>query len=88
MHADFGKAPDEMEITEILPTLEELAHAIKHLSQWMRPKRVPTPLTLAGATSEIRYEPKGLVLVLSPWNYPFSLSMNPRHRGDRGRKLA
>ncbi len=75
--ADFGKAPAEMEITEVLPTLEELNHAIRMLPRWMRPRKVTTPLTLAGATSEIRYEPKGVVLVLSPWNYPFALAMNP-----------
>lgn len=74
---DFGKHPDETELTEIGVVLEEISHALAHLSLWMRPQRVPTPLTLAGGTSSIRYEPKGQVLILSPWNYPFQLALVP-----------
>jgi aldehyde dehydrogenase (NAD+) len=43
----------------------------------MKPKKVGTPLVLFGTRSEVRYEPKGLVLVLAPWNYPFQLLMVP-----------
>ena len=43
----------------------------------MRPRRVPTPLTLLGSRSVVRYEPRGLVLVLAPWNYPFLLAIDP-----------
>jgi aldehyde dehydrogenase (NAD+) len=74
---DFGKHPDETELTEIGVVQEEISHALAHLSLWMRPQRVPTPLTLAGGSSAIRYEPKGQVLILSPWNYPFQLALVP-----------
>lgn len=74
---DFGKSPVETDITEIIPVLCEIRHTIRHLSRWMRPKRVPTPMVLFGTRSYIRYEPKGIVLIISPWNYPFTLTLNP-----------
>jgi len=75
--ADFRKPRAEVEASEIIPTLAELKHTRSHLSSWMRPRRVATPLTLFGARSEIRYEPKGVALILAPWNYPFYLLMTP-----------
>ena len=77
IEADFGKHAVETELTEVLPVLEELKVAIGHLDRWMRPRRVPTPLTLLGSRSVVRYEPRGLVLVLAPWNYPFLLAIDP-----------
>jgi aldehyde dehydrogenase (NAD+) len=77
IHGDFGKHAAEVEVTELVPVLEELAVAIRSLPRWMRPRRTGTPLTLLGASSRVVYEPKGLVLVLSPWNYPFFLAMGP-----------
>jgi aldehyde dehydrogenase (NAD+) len=77
VQADFGKHPAEVELTEWLPAMEELAVAIRELPRWMRPRRAGTPLTLLGARSRVVYEPRGLVLVLSPWNYPFFLALGP-----------
>jgi aldehyde dehydrogenase (NAD+) len=77
IQGDFGKHPAEAELTEWLPTLEELGVAIRDLPRWMRPRRAGTPLTLLGARSRVVYEPRGLVLVLSPWNYPFFLALGP-----------
>jgi aldehyde dehydrogenase (NAD+) len=74
---DFKKPYAESELTEIHPVLDEINFAIKHLKCWLKPKRVPTPIVLLGARSEIRYEARGVVLILSPWNYPFSLLLNP-----------
>jgi aldehyde dehydrogenase (NAD+) len=74
---DFGKQPVETDITEIIPVLSEIRHTIRHLSRWMKPKKVGTPLLLFGTRSYIRYEPKGIVLIISPWNYPFTLTFNP-----------
>ena len=74
---DFGKPSTEAEITEIYPVLEEIKFNIRNLKNWMKPKRVPTPLPLIGSRSQIRYEAKGQVLIMGPWNYPFNLVMTP-----------
>jgi aldehyde dehydrogenase (NAD+) len=77
VHADFRKTAPEFEITEIHPVLEEIDHAIRHLREWMSPEDAKTPLLLVGTTSAVRYEPKGVVLIISPWNYPFNLLVTP-----------
>lgn len=74
---DLRKHPAEVELTEYQTALVEIGHTIKHLRKWMRPTRVTTPITLTGTRSEVRYEPKGVVLIIAPWNYPFSLVINP-----------
>jgi aldehyde dehydrogenase (NAD+) len=74
---DFGRSPDESEFIEIHPSLEEINHAIAHVAEWMRPEPVEAPLLLADTASEIRFEAKGQVLVLSPWNYPVFLTVGP-----------
>ena len=74
---DFGKPATETEITEVYPVLEEIKFTIKNLKNWMKPNRVPTPLALIGSRSQIRYEAKGQVLIMGPWNYPFNLVMTP-----------
>ncbi|HZI09509.1 MAG TPA: aldehyde dehydrogenase family protein [Myxococcus sp.] len=77
LHADFRKPRAEVEATEVLPVLMELAHAQKHLKAWMKPRRVTTPLLLTGTSSHVQYEPRGVVLVLAPWNYPCALLLSP-----------
>ncbi|HET7456124.1 MAG TPA: aldehyde dehydrogenase family protein [Gemmatimonadaceae bacterium] len=77
MFADFHKPEAEVELTEIQPTLNELNHTIRRLGHWMHPRRAKTPWLLSGTRSEIRYEPKGVVLVLAPWNYPVLLLLTP-----------
>jgi len=74
---DFRKPALEVDATETVLTLAELRHARKHLATWMAAERVPTPATLLGASSEIRREPKGVVLILAPWNYPLQLALAP-----------
>lgn len=77
VHADFRKSPTESELTEIYPSLVELKDAIKSLRAWMKPERVSTPMALLGTRSWIHYEPKGVVLIIGPWNYPFQLVIAP-----------
>ncbi len=77
IYDDFRKNPAEVDLTETHLVISEINDAIKHLPRWMRPHKVKTPMTLLGTHSEIHYEPKGLVLVLSPWNYPFQLAASP-----------
>jgi aldehyde dehydrogenase (NAD+) len=77
LHADFRKHPTEVDLTEIFPVTSEIKYARRHLSKWMRPRRVKTPMGLFGARSYIHYEPKGVVLVIAPWNFPINLTFGP-----------
>lgn len=77
IYADFKKPKPETELTELSPTLIEIRHAISEIAQWMRPKKVDTPLSYFGTSSKLIYEPKGVTLIISPWNYPFNLCIIP-----------
>ncbi|NLR92791.1 aldehyde dehydrogenase family protein [Flammeovirga agarivorans] len=77
IYKDFKKNPIEVDTTEILSTVGLIRHAKKNLKAWMKPKRVGTPLSMLGTGSKIIYEPKGVVLIISPWNYPFYLAISP-----------
>lgn len=77
LFSDFRKHPSEVDLTEIYPVTSELKHAKRHIHQWMRPQSVETPLALLGSSSHIRYEPKGVVLIISPWNFPVNLTFGP-----------
>jgi len=74
---DFGRSPDESEFIEIHPSFEEINYAIAHVREWMRPEPVEAPLLLADTASEIRFEARGQVLLLAPWNYPIFLILGP-----------
>ncbi len=77
LKADLGKAPFEAYATEISMVLHELKSLAKMSGQWVRPSRVRMPLVHFHSTSRIYHEPYGVVLVMSPWNYPFQLTMMP-----------
>ena len=74
---DLHKSSVESYATEIGFVLQEITHTLKHLSSWSKPRRVKTPISLFGAQSRIYAESYGLVLIISPWNYPFQLSIAP-----------
>src|SRR5207247_9768395 len=67
----------EVDLSEILPVVGEARHAIRHLRSWMEPQQVETPLILLGSQSRILYQPKGVVLIMSPWNFPINLTLGP-----------
>ncbi|GAB3289857.1 aldehyde dehydrogenase family protein [Hymenobacter humi] len=77
LHADFRKPAAETDMTEIWTSLVELKHTMKHLKKWMAPRRVGTSVALLGTRSWVQVEPKGVVLIISPWNYPFYLAVGP-----------
>ena len=77
MWEDYRKPPAEVDLGEIYPIVSEARHAARHLRSWMKPRRVSTRLALFGASSSIVYQPKGVVLVISPWNFPFNLTLSP-----------
>ena len=77
LRKDFNKPEFETHISEIMPALTEARNAVKCVAGWMKKKAVRTPLSLIGYRSHIRFENKGVVLVISPWNYPFQLAVVP-----------
>jgi aldehyde dehydrogenase (NAD+) len=77
MWEDYRKPAAEVDLSEIYPVVSEARHAIRHLRSWMKPRRVPTRLALTGSRSAIVHEPKGVVLIIAPWNFPFNLSLGP-----------
>jgi aldehyde dehydrogenase (NAD+) len=77
LHADFRKPRVETDLTEVKAVADEASFAIDHLASWMQPETVKTPPLLLGTRSEIHYQPRGVVLIVSPWNYPFNLTFGP-----------
>ena len=75
--ADLGKAPFEGYATELGLVYDEINTCLKHLNSWSKPRRVPTPIVHFHSTSKVHPSPLGVVLVLSPWNYPVQLALVP-----------
>jgi aldehyde dehydrogenase (NAD+) len=77
LKADLGKSDFESYATEIGLCLEEVKYALKHIKSWAKPQNISTPLNQFLASSKIHSEPLGVVLIISPWNYPFQLLISP-----------
>ncbi len=78
--ADFGhRSVEQTLLTDIMPSVSALKHAKKHLNSWSRnEKRKPTfPLGMIGSKAEVVYQPKGVVGVIAPWNFPVGMVMVP-----------
>nr|ABK24239.1 unknown [Picea sitchensis] len=74
---DIGKPPFESFFAEISLTKDSCKVAIKQLKSWMAPEKVSTTLTVFPSKAEILPEPLGAALIISAWNYPLLLSMDP-----------
>lgn len=74
---DLSKPKVETEMTEIYQVIGQIKHAKKYLHKWMRNKKVSTPLSMLGSSSYIKYEAKGVCLIISPWNFPINLTFGP-----------
>ena len=74
---DYNKPLAEFYTTELNPVLNHIKFTLKNIKKWAARKSVWTPLHLIGASSKVYYEPKGVCLIISPWNYPFNLTLNP-----------
>ncbi|WP_421941791.1 aldehyde dehydrogenase family protein [Pedobacter sp.] len=77
LQTDLRKSRFESAATEVLFVYAEINHAIKKLKGWMRPKSVNRTLSNLFSSNKIFYEPKGVCLIIAPWNYPFQLTMSP-----------
>jgi aldehyde dehydrogenase (NAD+) len=77
LQRDLRKNHFEAAVTELIFTYGEIDFAIKNLKGWMSPKRIGKSLSNPFAKNRIYYEPKGVCLIIAPWNYPFQLVMSP-----------
>ena len=80
MIADFGhRSRDLTSLADIAYSIKALRNARKHLTAWMRPSRrhLDFPLGLIGASGKVQYQPKGIVGLISPWNFPINLTFAP-----------
>lgn len=75
--SDLGRPAMEAWMGDVQPTKAEAAFARKRIRKWMRRRRVSVPVSQQPARAWIQYDPKGAVLVIGPWNYPFYLAMAP-----------
>lgn len=74
---DLRKPAMEVGTSELFPVYSEINHALENIDRWTEPVKIDAPLTFLGTRSEVRYEPKGTCLIISPWNYPFNLAIGP-----------
>ncbi|MBQ1252467.1 MAG: aldehyde dehydrogenase [Firmicutes bacterium] len=77
LYADLGKSKSESYMCEIGLVLSEISHMLKHTPGYAREKRVATPLAQYVSRSYVKPSPYGTVLIMSPWNYPFLLTIDP-----------
>jgi aldehyde dehydrogenase (NAD+) len=75
--ADLRKSESEADLFDILPVISGIRHARRHLKFWIKPKRVAPTMTMFGTKARIRHEPRGVSLIIAPWNYPISLLLGP-----------
>lgn len=74
---DTGKVKLEALMADVMPVLDALEHIEKHAKKVLGRQKVPTPIVFFGKKSYVEYMPRGVVLVISPWNYPLQLAMIP-----------
>lgn len=77
LYEDYRKPKTEADLTEVVISISEINYMVRNLAKFMRPVSVESPISLIGARSELRYEPRGSSLIIAPWNYPMQLSIVP-----------
>lgn len=76
--ADFGQRPrEETDLLEIFPSLSAVRHALAHGRRWMKPRRRLADWLFLPASTELRPQPRGVVGIIVPWNYPLYLAVGP-----------
>ena len=75
--ADVGKPALEVRVTELSQVVQEIDDLLAHLEEWTAPRPVPLPATLLPGSAHVQLQPKGVVLVIAPWNYPVQLLLCP-----------
>ena len=74
---DFGSRAFEISrLTEVFVTIEQAKHAILSVAEWMQPEQRQAPSPINEASAEVRYQPKGVVGIIAPWNFPVHLLLS------------
>lgn len=74
---DLGRPEAESNLTEIFKVISGIRHARRHLKSWMKPEWAPPTRSLLGTSARIRREPRGVSLIIAPWNYPIAILLEP-----------
>lgn len=74
---DFKRPAVEVDFTEMMPVIMDIADYCRRLKKWLKPRRVRSSMMMLGTQAWIRYEPRGRCLIIAPWNYPVTLSLGP-----------
>jgi aldehyde dehydrogenase (NAD+) len=77
LRSDLGRDQFNSWAVDLMVPKLEAAHAKKKLGRWMRPQRVPVPVTSQPGRAWVQPDPKGVVLIIAPWNYPMHLAIAP-----------
>jgi aldehyde dehydrogenase (NAD+) len=77
MQKDLGRCDMESWTAELGGVVSEVDHSIKHLKNWMKPRKVSTPIIAQPGKSYILPEPLGTILIIGAWNYPLLLVLSP-----------
>lgn len=77
VYADLHKPSMEADATEIFYVLNEIRVASNSLERWAAPHKIDAPIYLPGSRAWVQYEPRGVCLIIAPWNYPFGLTAGP-----------
>ena len=77
LHEDLGKSDFEAYMCEVGMALEEIRYMLRHVRKFAKEKRVHTPLAQFASKSYVKPVPYGNTLIMSPWNYPFLLTVGP-----------
>jgi len=78
MSADFGfRSPTESKLFDLLGSTLELNHLISEVGRWMKPSRRSTELLFKTNSLKIVYQPKGVIGIIVPWNFPIYLALGP-----------
>ena len=87
LYKDLKRPIVESDLVAVYLVVKEIKHVKAHLKQWLKKQPVDSQFTLLGTTSWYIYEPKGVCLIISPWNYPCLLYTSPSPRDQRGSRM-
>ncbi|WP_111684913.1 aldehyde dehydrogenase family protein [Winogradskyella tangerina] len=77
LYKDLKRPLVESDLVAVYLVIKEIKHAKAHLHRWLKRQKVSSNIVLLGTSSYVMYEPKGVCLIMSPWNYPFNLTFSP-----------